>query len=278
MAWCRPGDKPLSEPMMANLLTHICVTRPHWVNSLCPCDDIWRHRYESISSQILGCCLMAPIHYLNRCWSLQNIQIKIGAEKRDMLPRLRLVCLRPIGRSPGVPDKSSRGLGSMSRYSAQILICFIAYVFQISLFLCGFGWILCRTASLHSSLCHFPLLSEWGWSSDNQSSQHALLRCSWPIKMLSCIYVTAWWNWQIKWIKSVSMGSFQHKSQVNGESFAYLWVILLYFSLESRLIPEVLEFDQVRLFWKLIRPRIWQLSHSYQTGDSEYFPSSLALK
>ena len=24
-AWCRPGDKPLSEPMMVSLLTHICV-------------------------------------------------------------------------------------------------------------------------------------------------------------------------------------------------------------------------------------------------------------
>ena len=32
MAWRRPGDKPLSEPMMINLLTHICVTRPQWVN------------------------------------------------------------------------------------------------------------------------------------------------------------------------------------------------------------------------------------------------------
>ena len=31
MAWRRPGDKPLSEPMMASLLTHICVTRPQWV-------------------------------------------------------------------------------------------------------------------------------------------------------------------------------------------------------------------------------------------------------
>ena len=31
MAWCRPGDKPLSEPMMGSLLTHICVTRPQWV-------------------------------------------------------------------------------------------------------------------------------------------------------------------------------------------------------------------------------------------------------
>ena len=64
------------------------------------------------------------------------IQIKICADYRDMLPRPRLVCqepeLRPIGRSPGVPDKSSRGLGSMSRYSEQILICFIAYIFLFS--------------------------------------------------------------------------------------------------------------------------------------------------
>ena len=39
MAWRRPGDKPLSEPMMVNLLTHICVTRPQWVNMLWPRQD-----------------------------------------------------------------------------------------------------------------------------------------------------------------------------------------------------------------------------------------------
>ena len=33
MAWRRPGDKPLSEPMMVSLLMHICVTRPQWVNT-----------------------------------------------------------------------------------------------------------------------------------------------------------------------------------------------------------------------------------------------------
>ena len=31
MAWRLPGDKPLSEPLMVKLLTHICVTRPQWV-------------------------------------------------------------------------------------------------------------------------------------------------------------------------------------------------------------------------------------------------------
>ena len=32
MAWHPSGHKPLSEPMMDSLLTHICVTRPQWVN------------------------------------------------------------------------------------------------------------------------------------------------------------------------------------------------------------------------------------------------------
>ena len=36
MAWHWPGDRPLSELMMVNLSTHICVTRPQWVN--------WRHQ------------------------------------------------------------------------------------------------------------------------------------------------------------------------------------------------------------------------------------------
>ena len=41
MAWCHPGTKPLSEPMMVNLMMPIRVTRPQWVNmlkSLC-----WSH-------------------------------------------------------------------------------------------------------------------------------------------------------------------------------------------------------------------------------------------
>ena len=32
MAWRRPGDKPLSEPIMLSVSTHICVARPQWVN------------------------------------------------------------------------------------------------------------------------------------------------------------------------------------------------------------------------------------------------------
>ena len=59
-------------------------------------------------------------------WKIYAIkQIKICAEYRDMLPRPRLDLsgtpgLRPIGLSPG---SWQTGLGRMTRYSAQILIC-----------------------------------------------------------------------------------------------------------------------------------------------------------
>ena len=33
MAWCMPGDKPLSEPMMVTLSTHLCVTLPQIMNT-----------------------------------------------------------------------------------------------------------------------------------------------------------------------------------------------------------------------------------------------------
>ena len=65
-------------------------------------------------------------------------QINICAEYRDMLPRPRLDLsgtpgLRPIGLSPG-SWQTSLGLGSMSRYSAQILICIICIYIYIYLF------------------------------------------------------------------------------------------------------------------------------------------------
>ena len=92
---------------------------------------IYNYYKNSISQPVLQ--LGTPL--LCNHWAQVSyvIQIKICAEYRDMLPRPRLVCqepgLMPIGRSPGVPDKSSRGLGSMPRYSAHILICFKAYIF-----------------------------------------------------------------------------------------------------------------------------------------------------
>ena len=56
MAWRRSGDKPLFEPMMVSLLTHICITRPQWVNP-----------YDAIKSQYIGPNFI-------RCYLLINMQ------------------------------------------------------------------------------------------------------------------------------------------------------------------------------------------------------------
>ena len=43
MAWRRPGGKPLFWPMLVSLLTHICVTRPQWVNA-----DMWIRQFNPV--------------------------------------------------------------------------------------------------------------------------------------------------------------------------------------------------------------------------------------
>ena len=52
MAWRPPGDKPLSEPMMESLLTHICVTRPQWVKHH---DGMWGLSKIMINNQHIHC-------------------------------------------------------------------------------------------------------------------------------------------------------------------------------------------------------------------------------
>ena len=53
MAWRRPGDKPLSEPMMASLLTHICVNELNVWCSSSRC--IKNHALKSIPDQGPSC-------------------------------------------------------------------------------------------------------------------------------------------------------------------------------------------------------------------------------
>ena len=68
MAWRRPGDKPLSEPMMVSLPTHICVYRRIYaslgINELTVLHSWLRARlwYLQMSSQ-WRCCSLAQSHW-----------------------------------------------------------------------------------------------------------------------------------------------------------------------------------------------------------------------
>ena len=65
MAWRRPGEKPLSEPMMVSVLTHICVTRPEWVK--------W-----PLMTKHLNCWQISQDHtcHFERCSNLMRANIE----------------------------------------------------------------------------------------------------------------------------------------------------------------------------------------------------------
>ena len=71
MAWRRPGDKPLSEPMLVSLLTHICVTRPQWVKWYSPTKIHSWETFAQISNEKNLYCWM---------WTeyLGNVQLQCG--------------------------------------------------------------------------------------------------------------------------------------------------------------------------------------------------------
>ena len=105
MAWRRPGDKPLSEPMMVSLTMHICVTRPQWVklldifidyklnfHDISPGSLRWRHNgWDSVSNH-------QPHHCsLNRLFRRRS--------KKTSKLRVTGLC---VGNSPGTGEFSTQ--------------------------------------------------------------------------------------------------------------------------------------------------------------------------
>ena len=108
MAWRRPGDKPLSETMLASLLMHICVTRPQWVIS-CPRNAAYMIQWSGSSLvQVMACHLFSakpllePILAFCQLDSWEYISVKLESEfyhfhsrkciKKCCLPKWRPCC------------------------------------------------------------------------------------------------------------------------------------------------------------------------------------------
>ena len=80
MVWHRPGNKPLSEPMMISLMTHICVTRPQWFKNI------------AILVWVMAWCWKATNHYLNQWWTRLPMHICITKPQQhvDTIISIRL--------------------------------------------------------------------------------------------------------------------------------------------------------------------------------------------
>ena len=130
---------------------------------------------------------------------------KICAVYRDMLPRPTLVC-----QEPGQILISLLHTFFICLYSSVGLVANFAGLPSCTV---PSAVVHCNQNEAGHQTIKAPRMLSWG--------------ASW-IKHFLAFMPQHGWNCQIKSMKSVSMGSFQYKSQVNGECFAYLWVILLF--------------------------------------------------
>ena len=96
MAWRRPGDKPLFEPMLVSLLTQICVTRPQWVNS-CPPGQNGRHfpgrHFKCISMNEKVCILIRISLKIVPRGPINNIAALVEIMDRRRSPKYNLQIL-----------------------------------------------------------------------------------------------------------------------------------------------------------------------------------------
>ena len=69
MAWRRTGDKPLSEPMMISLSTHICVTQPQLVKGDCgpSYNDLTRNTSDYIDGSVKDCSISSALAMEIQC-------------------------------------------------------------------------------------------------------------------------------------------------------------------------------------------------------------------
>ena len=79
MAWRRLGDKPLSEPMTVNLLTHICVTWPQWIKAV--------PLHYSIRSRL---CFFKIISLQSKVTWVNHMDIKANTDFINFAMTLRL--------------------------------------------------------------------------------------------------------------------------------------------------------------------------------------------
>ena len=83
MAWCRPGNKPLSETMMVSLLTHICITRPQWVNAAMASMGFYLH-------DVLHIMFLLQI-FADFSWSFANHFLNFTAQKQDIFSSIMVL-------------------------------------------------------------------------------------------------------------------------------------------------------------------------------------------
>ena len=105
----RPGDKPLSEPLMIILPTHICVTRPQWVkrwsgldlfnDDTCPSGHTSRPTQVNVSQSCFNPLnKLHKLNYVVHVWGLVDVNCVISDRVIPLLAGIALCKSRELSR------------------------------------------------------------------------------------------------------------------------------------------------------------------------------------
>ena len=116
MAWRRPGDKPLSEPMMIRSPIHVCVTRPKWVKQISKISWTWKKQSLRNQFSYKHAIMFQNISLLNfsriplRFWHVMHIYRVVNQNKISRLKSKYDNCVSLYvmisGESPGLVHSS----------------------------------------------------------------------------------------------------------------------------------------------------------------------------
>ena len=73
MAWCPPGDKPLSEPMMVTLQTHLCITRPQWYSTMWHCHQLFQGGQITLNQDEMDLESRDVLDSCGATWNHENV-------------------------------------------------------------------------------------------------------------------------------------------------------------------------------------------------------------
>ena len=124
MAWGWSGDRPLSEPMMVNLLMHICITLPQWVNTLRPIQNVCH-----FADDILNCIMFNEKALISIKISLTIVP---WGPVDNMTALFQIMVWHWTGNKPLFETTMTYFTDAYMRHSASVSWCFI-WVYHMSI-------------------------------------------------------------------------------------------------------------------------------------------------
>ena len=189
MAWRQPGNKPLSEPRMESLLTHICVARPQCFNVYI---NLYIYMCVCVCCQTLHNHWICIIIYLYRSHETRELGLVLTKIQHFTDGRCAILFFKGTGTAPCI-DMYMEVISLLEKKNAQIRSC---------------RMVLCNSESTYIEqinfrtdyhIIYFPNWIWWAWNVMEIWTAHQKKPLAFSLKSWNSIAsrCKCWLEWQL---------------------------------------------------------------------------------